>query len=79
MQIIPEIWEAKNELMKKARKMFYNYEDAEDCVQETIIKAHLKYDLFKKGTNIKAWLYTMMKHLIISHYKRNAIIQRYQK
>ncbi|MCX8478906.1 MAG: RNA polymerase sigma factor [Chitinophagales bacterium] len=45
-------------------------DDAKDLVQETIFKA-LKYkDKFAEGTNIKAWLYTIMRNIFINDYRR---------
>ncbi|MEN9522318.1 MAG: hypothetical protein RL065_695 [Bacteroidota bacterium] len=45
-------------------------DDAKDLVQETIFKA-LKYkDKFSEGTNIKAWLYTIMRNIFINNYRR---------
>ena len=45
-------------------------DDAKDLVQETLFKA-LKYkDKFSEGTNIKAWLYTIMRNIFINNYRR---------
>jgi RNA polymerase sigma-70 factor (ECF subfamily) len=45
-------------------------DDAKDLVQETVFKA-LKYkDKFAEGTNIKAWLYTIMRNIFINDYRR---------
>jgi len=47
-------------------------DDAKDLVQETIFKA-LKYkDKFAEGTNIKAWLYTIMRNIFINDYRKKA-------
>lgn len=48
-------------------------EDAQDLFQETIMKA-LKYrDKFVDPTNLKAWLYTIMRNTFINEYRRNKI------
>ncbi len=45
-------------------------DDAKDLVQETVFKA-LKYkDKFHEGTNIKAWLYTIMRNIFINDYRK---------
>ena len=47
-----------------------NDEDANDLVQDTILKAITYYDKFKAGTNLKGWLYTIMKNTFINNYRR---------
>src|SRR5690606_3033328 len=45
-------------------------EDANDLVQDTVLKAVTYYGKFKDGTNFKGWLYTIMKNTFINHYRR---------
>ena len=45
-------------------------EDANDLVQETFVKALRYKNNFKEGTNIKGWLYTIMRNIFINNYKR---------
>lgn len=45
-------------------------EDANDLVQDTILKAITYYNKFKEGTNLKGWLYTIMKNTFINNYRR---------
>ena len=45
-------------------------EDANDLVQDTILKAITYSDKFKEGTNLKGWLYTIMKNTYINNYRR---------
>lgn len=47
-----------------------NMEDANDLVQETLLKAITYYHRFKEGTNLKGWLYTIMKNIFINQYRR---------
>lgn len=47
-----------------------NQEDAEDLVQETAYRALLNRDKFTLNTNLKAWLYTIMKNIFINNYRR---------
>jgi RNA polymerase sigma-70 factor (ECF subfamily) len=48
-----------------------NNEDANDLVQDTMLKAITYYEKFKEGTNLKGWLYTIMKNTFINNYRRN--------
>jgi RNA polymerase sigma factor (sigma-70 family) len=45
-------------------------EDANDLVQETLLKAFIYYTKFKDGTNLKGWLYTIMKNTFINNYRK---------
>ena len=45
-------------------------EDARDLLQETMYKAFVNRDKFTDGTNLKAWLYTIMKNIFINNYRR---------
>lgn len=47
-----------------------NKEDANDLVQDTMLKAITYFDKFKEGTNLKGWLYTIMKNTFINNYRR---------
>ena len=49
-------------------------EDAKDLVQETLLKALANREKFKPGTNLKAWLYTIMRNTFINNY--NKILKR---
>jgi len=55
-----------------------NVEDAKDLFQETAFRAMTNKDKFKTGTNLKAWLFTIMKNIFINNYrkkvKKNTII-----
>lgn len=44
--------------------------DAEDLVQDTVVKAFRFFSSFEKGTNAKAWLYRILKNSYINNYRR---------
>ncbi len=54
-----------------ALKMTNDQEDAEDLVQDTMLKAFRFFDKFEKGTNAKAWLFQIMKNSYINNYRKN--------
>jgi RNA polymerase sigma-70 factor (ECF subfamily) len=47
-----------------------NNEDAEDLFQETAFRAITNRDKFQAGTNLKAWLFTIMKNIFINNYRK---------
>jgi RNA polymerase sigma factor (sigma-70 family) len=53
-----------------AMKLTQNVDDAEDLVQDTMLKALANKDKFAEGTNLKGWLYTIMKNIFINKYRR---------
>lgn len=53
-----------------ALKLTRDLEDANDLLQETMLKAFTNRDKFAEGTNLKAWMYTIMKNTFITNYQR---------
>src|SRR2546421_4156395 len=53
-----------------ALKLTQDMEDAQDLVQDTMLKAFVNKDKFEEGTNLKGWLYTIMKNIFINKYRR---------
>src|SRR5437773_3593252 len=47
-------------------------ESAKDLFQETLYKALANQEKYNVGTNIKAWLYTIMRNIFINDYRRRA-------
>ncbi len=47
-----------------------NEDDARDLLQETYLKAYRFWDKYEKGTNIRAWLFRIMKNSYINRYRR---------
>src|SRR3977135_881780 len=47
-------------LFATARRLTRNRADAEDLVQDTFVKAFRFSGQFKRGTNLRAWLYTIL-------------------
>lgn len=45
-------------------------EAAKDLFQETLFRALSNKDKYSVGTNIKAWLYTIMRNIFINNYRR---------
>lgn len=48
-----------------------DHENARDLCQATLCKAFTYRDKYEPGTNIKAWLFTIMRNIFINDYRRN--------
>jgi RNA polymerase sigma-70 factor (ECF subfamily) len=59
-----------DQLYSAALRMTRNPADAEDLVQETIVKAFAAFHQYRPGTNLKAWLYRILTNTFINSYRR---------
>ena len=50
--------------------MSHNHADAEDLVQETVMKAYTHFDSFRSGTNLNAWLLRILTNTYINGYRQ---------
>jgi RNA polymerase sigma-70 factor (ECF subfamily) len=50
--------------------MTHNPEDAEDLVQDTLVRAYRFYDRYEPGTNFRAWLFKILTNTYINVYRR---------
>jgi len=50
----------------------HDNEAAKDLYQETLYRALANQDKYNSGTNIRAWLYTIMRNIFINNYRRKA-------
>lgn len=51
--------------------------DAEDLVQDTLLKAYSNFDKYKPGTNCKAWLFRILTNTFINRYRKKQREQMY--
>lgn len=58
-------------LMRYALALSHNPTAAQDLVQECAVRALTKAHLFKGGTNLRAWLFTILHNLYVSEMRRN--------
>jgi RNA polymerase sigma-70 factor (ECF subfamily) len=61
-----------NALRPFAISLTKDNEVAKDLYQETLYRAFTNKDKYHSGTNIKAWLYTIMRNIFINDYRRKA-------
>src|SRR5262245_13873590 len=65
-----EVVPLRNLLYRHAFRICQNHADAEDLVQETMIRAYTRFDSFQSGTNVNAWLLRIMTNTYINGYRR---------
>ena len=59
-------------LRNYALSLTHNMDDTKDLVQETLLKAYRYKEKFAEGTNLRGWLYTIMKNSFINNYRRDS-------
>lgn len=59
-------------LYRVALRLTGNPADADDLVQETVLKAFRAWDQYERGTNAKGWLLTILRNSFINEYRRRA-------
>jgi len=67
-----------NLMIKSHRTMLDNFamkftgdlDDAQDLIQDTMVKALRFFETFDEGTNLRGWLYTIMRNTFINDYKK---------
>jgi RNA polymerase sigma-70 factor (ECF subfamily) len=57
-------------LYRVALRLTGNAAEADDLVQETMLKAYRAWHQFQQGTNAKGWLLTILRHAFINEYRR---------
>ncbi len=58
-----------DQLYRAARRYTRSAADAEDLVQETMVKAYAGFHNFTAGTNVRAWLFRIMTNTWITSYR----------
>ena len=59
-------------LYRVALRLTSNPAEADDLVQETMLKAYRAWHQFQQGTNAKGWLLTILRHAFINEYRRRS-------
>src|SRR6266446_8102470 len=59
-------------LYRTALRMTNNQQEAEDLVQETMLKAFRFADSYQRGTNLRAWLFRILNTSAINRFRKQA-------
>lgn len=70
-EFLAAIQEHEEALTRRANALYNGAcSAAEDLVQDTVVKALVKEDLFEKGTNLRAWLFTILFNMFVNRHRR---------
>lgn len=61
----------RSTLQTFTRRFTNNRDESLDLVQDTMLKALTYQDKFKDDTNLKGWLFTIMRNTFINNYRKN--------
>ncbi len=59
-------------LYASALRLTRNEGDAQDLVQDAVMRAYRFFDRFERGTNFRAWIFKILTNTFINTYRRNA-------
>ncbi|HTJ47857.1 MAG TPA: RNA polymerase sigma factor [Cyclobacteriaceae bacterium] len=65
----------RSTLLSFTHRFTHDKEESRDLVQDTILKAILNKDKFREETNLKGWLFTIMRNTFINNYRKNRRVQ----
>ena len=65
-----QVEERLSDLRRYARRLTGNAADAEDLVQDCLLRALTNWHRFEPGTNLRAWLFTVMRNLHLNSFRR---------
>lgn len=65
-----ELMENVSHLRAFAQSLAGDASRADDLVQETILKAWTSFDKFERGTNMRAWLFTILRNTYFSEFRK---------
>lgn len=66
------VWPQADMVLRYAQVLCRSTNDAEDLAQESLLKAFKALDQFKPGTDIRAWLMTILRHTHIDRIRKHA-------
>jgi len=72
-QLLEILREHSPRLQAHALKFTRDIDDANDLVQETLIKALRFQSSFQEGTNIRGWLFVILKNTFLNNYRKTKL------
>jgi RNA polymerase sigma-70 factor, ECF subfamily len=66
------VWPHAPAVLRAARFLIHDPAEADDVAQETMVKAFRALDSFEEGTDVRAWLMTILRNTRIDHLRSRA-------
>lgn len=63
------VWPHRQAVLRTAQILVHGKSDAEDLAQEALLKAFRAIEQFRVGTDVRAWLMTILRHTRIDHVR----------
>jgi RNA polymerase sigma factor (sigma-70 family) len=70
-EFVHEVADLRSTLKVLSRKFTKDDDDSLDLVQDTIVKALVYKDKYVQNTNLKGWLYTIMRNTYFNNFKKH--------
>jgi RNA polymerase sigma factor (sigma-70 family) len=71
LELTEEIAGLRSTLQNFTRRFTNDKDESLDLVQDTMLKALMYRDKFREDTNLKGWLFTIMRNTFINNYRKN--------
>ena len=69
-QFQSNLMKLQSNMLNFAYMLTSNRDDAYDLLQDTTLKALDNEDKYAEGTNLKGWVFTIMRNIFINNYRR---------
>lgn len=69
-----ELISLQNNMKNFAYQLTLNSDEADDLTQETMLKVLSNKDKYTENTNLKGWVFTIMRNIFINNYRRKTFI-----